>query len=73
MSKQNIFLLIILVFTILVHYLFPSRIVFFTILSLFIVFSLTWDIQGGQMGYNSFGNIVFLIKPSVIVIGKLTK
>lgn len=59
MSRQNISLLIILVFTILVPYLFPSRIVFFTILSLFIVFSLTWDIQGGQMGYNSFGNIVF--------------
>jgi branched-chain amino acid transport system permease protein len=24
-----------------------------------IVFALTWDIVGGQMGYNSFGNIVF--------------
>ena len=24
-----------------------------------IVFALTWDILGGQMGYNSFGNIVF--------------
>jgi branched-chain amino acid transport system permease protein len=24
-----------------------------------IVFSLTWDLLGGQMGYNSFGNIVF--------------
>ena len=26
---------------------------------IFILFSLTWDLQGGQMGYNSFGNIVF--------------
>lgn len=24
-----------------------------------IVFALTWDLVGGQMGYNSFGNIVF--------------
>lgn len=24
-----------------------------------VVFALTWDIVGGQMGYNSFGNIVF--------------
>ena len=26
---------------------------------LFVLFALTWDLQGGQMGYNSFGNIVF--------------
>jgi branched-chain amino acid transport system permease protein len=26
---------------------------------LMIVFALTWDILGGQMGYNSFGNILF--------------
>ncbi len=24
-----------------------------------VIFALTWDIMGGQMGYNSFGNIVF--------------
>ncbi len=24
-----------------------------------ILFALTWDLQGGQMGYNSFGNILF--------------
>lgn len=27
---------------------------------LFVVFALTWDLAGGQMGYNSFGNVVFL-------------
>ena len=26
---------------------------------LMVVFALTWDIMGGQMGYNSFGNILF--------------
>ena len=24
-----------------------------------VVFALTWDVVGGRMGYNSFGNIVF--------------
>jgi branched-chain amino acid transport system permease protein len=28
-------------------------------LAIFIILALTWDIQGGQMGYNSFGNIAF--------------
>ena len=27
---------------------------------LFVVFALTWDLMGGQMGYNSFGNVVFV-------------
>ena len=25
-----------------------------------IVFALTWDLLGGQMGYNSFGNVLFV-------------
>ncbi|MCY1504419.1 urea ABC transporter, permease protein UrtC [compost metagenome] len=30
-----------------------------TFLWLMVLFALTWDVMGGQMGYNSFGNIVF--------------
>ncbi len=30
-----------------------------TFLWVMIVFALTWDIMGGQMGYNSFGNVLF--------------
>ncbi len=30
-----------------------------TMLWLMVVFALTWDVLGGQMGYNSFGNVVF--------------
>ena len=30
-----------------------------TELWLFVVFALTWDLVGGQMGYNSFGNVLF--------------
>jgi branched-chain amino acid transport system permease protein len=29
------------------------------LLWLMILFALTWDIMGGQMGYNSFGNVIF--------------
>jgi branched-chain amino acid transport system permease protein len=39
--------------------LFPDYSTQFAVLWLMIVFSLTWDILGGQMGYNSLGNIFF--------------
>jgi branched-chain amino acid transport system permease protein len=41
-------------------YLFPAYQAQMTELWLFIVFALTWDLVGGQMGYNSFGNVVFV-------------
>lgn len=40
--------------------LFPAYQSQITEIWLFIVFALTWDLVGGQMGYNSFGNVVFL-------------
>ena len=40
--------------------LFPAFQTQMAFLWLMIVFALTWDIMGGQMGYNSFGNILFL-------------
>jgi branched-chain amino acid transport system permease protein len=39
--------------------LFPDYTNQFAVLWLMIVFALTWDILGGQMGYNSLGNIFF--------------
>jgi len=39
--------------------LFPDYTNQIAVLWLMIIFSLTWDILGGQMGYNSLGNIVF--------------
>jgi branched-chain amino acid transport system permease protein len=39
--------------------LFPAYTNQIAVLWLMIVFSMTWDILGGQMGYNSLGNIVF--------------
>ena len=40
--------------------LFPNYQAQMAELWLFVVFALTWDLVGGQMGYNSFGNVVFL-------------
>ncbi len=48
-----------LAFGILGPILFPAYISQITILWLMVVFALTWDIMGGQMGYNSLGNIFF--------------
>jgi len=40
-------------------WLMPAYLSQFSKLWLFIVLALTWDLMGGQMGYNSFGNVVF--------------
>lgn len=40
-------------------FLVPSLSTQLTFLWVMIVFALTWDIVGGQMGYNSFGNVLF--------------
>ena len=40
-------------------FLFPNFTFQITVLWVMILFALTWDILGGQMGYNSLGNIFF--------------
>jgi len=40
-------------------YLAPAFRIQMALLWMMILFALTWDLGGGQMGYNSFGNIVF--------------
>ena len=40
-------------------FVFPAYTNQISLLWLMIVFALTWDILGGQMGYNSLGNIFF--------------
>jgi len=39
--------------------LLPGHSVQFAVFWIMVVFALTWDTMGGQMGYNSLGNIVF--------------
>jgi branched-chain amino acid transport system permease protein len=50
----------ILAAALLVPIAFPAFQTQMAFLWLMIVFALTWDVMGGQMGYNSFGNILFL-------------
>ena len=40
-------------------YLFSAFKVQLTYLCVLIVLAMTWNLQGGEMGYNSFGNILF--------------
>ncbi len=40
-------------------FLFPAFQIQLAFLWLMILFAMTWDIMGGQMGYNSFGNILY--------------
>lgn len=40
-------------------FLFPHYVFQFAVLWIMILFALTWDVMGGQMGYNSLGNIFF--------------
>ena len=49
----------ILVFGLVAPFLFPSYSFQIALLWIMILFALTWDIMGGQMGYNSLGNIFF--------------
>ncbi len=37
----------------------PAYVTMFAFMWVMILFALTWDLMGGQLGYNSFGNIVF--------------
>ena len=60
MIKNKLFIyLLILAFGLAVPYLFPAYKLQISILWILIILSLTWDVQGGQMGYNTFGNILF--------------
>ena len=49
----------ILIASIAAPFLFPAYTFQIAYLWVMILFALTWDIMGGQMGYNSLGNIVF--------------
>ena len=40
-------------------FLFPAYIQQIALLWIMVLFALTWDAMGGQMGYNSLGNIFF--------------
>ena len=47
------------VLTLAAPFLMPALVVQLTTLWIMVTLALTWDTLGGQMGYNSFGNILF--------------
>jgi branched-chain amino acid transport system permease protein len=48
-----------LLLSLVIPYLLPALQVQLAYLWLMVIFAMTWDIVGGQMGYNSFGNIFY--------------
>ena len=58
-NKNLIIYLSILIFGLFAPFIFPAFKVQLSILCVLIVLAITWNIQGGEMGYNSFGNILF--------------
>jgi branched-chain amino acid transport system permease protein len=58
-ANLNVFLAL-AAFGVAAPFIFPNYMAQMTELWLFIVFALTWDMIGGQMGYNSFGNVIFI-------------
>ena len=59
MNKQTLLMIGILLASLAAPYLFPDYRTQLAMLWVMVLFAMTWDIMGGQMGYNSFGNIVF--------------
>ena len=60
MKNNNLILYAaILIFGLVAPFIFPAFKVQLSILCILIVLAITWNIQGGEMGYNSFGNILF--------------
>ena len=59
MNKNIILYAAILIFGLAAPFIFPAFKVQLSILCVLIVLALTWNIQGGEMGYNTFGNILF--------------
>ncbi len=49
----------IVLFGIVAPFIFDTIVTQITLLWVMILFALTWDLMGGQMGYNSLGNITF--------------
>ena len=60
MKKNNLILYgVLLILGLVAPFLFPAFKVQISFMLILIILAMTWDVQGGQMGYNSFGNILF--------------
>ncbi len=59
MNRRLMLIVVLGILALFAPMLLPTMKTQMTFLLVMVVFALTWDIMGGQMGYNSFGNIVF--------------
>jgi branched-chain amino acid transport system permease protein len=59
MGQKSALYGVIVILSLIIPWLLPAYQTQFAFLWVMVVFALTWDIVGGQMGYNSFGNVVF--------------
>ena len=60
MKKNNLILYgVLLILGLVAPFLFPAFKVQISFMLILIILAMTWDVRGGQMGYNSFGNILF--------------
>src|SRR3546814_20848414 len=53
-NRERLIMLAVLVLGVAAPWLFPAYTVDMAFLWLMVLFALTWDINGGQLGYNSF-------------------
>jgi len=58
-NNKKLFFILFIILGLVIPFLLPAYKLQFSIMWILIVLALTWDVQGGQMGYNTFGNIVF--------------
>ncbi len=66
--KKNILLYsVLLILGLVAPFIFPAYKLQISFLWILIVLAMTWDVQGGQMGYNTFGNILFLVLECIYV------
>jgi branched-chain amino acid transport system permease protein len=59
LNRERLTMAVVLVLGVLAPWLLSSHLADLALLWLMVLFALTWDINGGQMGYNSFGNVFF--------------
>ena len=74
-SRKLVLYAVLILFSILSPFIMPEYKTQLATLWLMIIVALTWDMTGGQMGYNSLGNIFFygtgMYVAALITIGML--
>ena len=59
-KKKDLFIYLgVLAFALIAPNVFSDYRIQFTFWLVLIILAITWNIQGGEMGYNTFGNIMF--------------